>query len=114
MPLVRFDLIEGRDERDLEALLDTTHEVLVSVFGIPVRDRYQVVQEHRPGRLIVQDSGLGIPRSDRIVVLSISSRPRSDESKVVFYAELCRALKERCAIEPTDVMVSITSNTNAD
>jgi Tautomerase enzyme len=45
MPLVRFDLIEGRDERDLEALLDTTHEVLVSVFGIPVRDRYQVVQE---------------------------------------------------------------------
>ena len=103
MPLVRFDLIEGRDERDLEALLDTTHEVLVSVFGIPVRDRYQVVQEHRPGRLIVQDSGLGIPR-----------RPRSDESKVVFYAELCRALKERCAIEPADVMVSITSNTNAD
>jgi hypothetical protein len=114
MPLVRFDLIEGRDERTLEALLDATHEVLVSVFGIPVRDRYQVVQEHRPGRLIVQDSGLDIPRTDKIVMLSIASRPRSDESKVVFYAELCRALKERCAIEPTDVMVSITSNTNAD
>ena len=35
MPLVRFDLIEGRTPQELRSLMDTTHEVLVAVFGIP-------------------------------------------------------------------------------
>jgi hypothetical protein len=34
--------------------------------------------------------------------------------KEKFYAELCRELKENCAIDPNDVIVSIVTNSAAD
>jgi len=60
MPLLCFDLIQGRSEKQIDMILDVTHEVLVKSFDVPDRDRYQIVREHAPSRMIVQDSGLGI------------------------------------------------------
>lgn len=40
MPLLRFDLIEGRDEKSLKRLLDTAHNAMVEAFDVPERDRY--------------------------------------------------------------------------
>lgn len=39
MPLLRFDVIEGRDKETLRKLLDVTHVVVVDAFQVPVRDR---------------------------------------------------------------------------
>jgi len=114
MPLVRLDLIEGRTEAQIASLLDASHRALVCAFGIPERDRYQVVQEHRRNNLVVQDSGLKIPRTDRVVVVSVTTRPRSEASKLAFYEHLCRQLKVSCAIESSDVVVSIVTNSDAD
>ena len=114
MPLIRLDLIEGRNEAEIASLLDASHRALVSAFGIPERDRYQVVHEHRRDHVVVQDSGLAIPRTDRVVLFSITTRPRSEESKLAFFEDLCRLLKVRCGIESSDVIVSIVTNTDAD
>jgi hypothetical protein len=62
MPLVRFDLVRGRDPQEIADLLDATHRVLVLAFGIPERDRYQIVNEHPATHFVVQDTGLGIAR----------------------------------------------------
>jgi hypothetical protein len=114
MPLVRFDLVRGRDPQEIADLLDATHRVLVLAFGIPERDRYQIVNEHPATHFVVQDTGLGIARSDKVVVVTIISRPRSEESKLKFYAELCRELESSCNIPPSDVMVSMVINSDAD
>ncbi len=114
MPLIKFDLIEGRSPQEIQDLLDATHRALVSSFGIPQRDRYQIVNEHPATHLIVQDSGLGIERTKNVVVLTVISRPRSEEAKLRFYEELCRELKSSCNIAPSDVMVSIVTNTDSD
>jgi hypothetical protein len=115
MPLVKFDLIQGHSPHELQSLLDATHRSLVSAFGIPERDRYQVVNEHPSTHLVVQDSGLGIERTKDVVMLTItSSRPRSEESKVRFYGELCRELMSSCKIDPSDVMVAIVTNSDSD
>jgi hypothetical protein len=114
MPLVRLDLIEGRNAAEIASLLDASHRALVSAFGIPERDRYQVVHEHRRDHVVVQDSGLAIPRTDRVVLVSITTRPRSEGSKLAFFEDLCRLLKVRCGIESSDVIVSIVTNTDAD
>src|ERR1700680_2937165 len=84
MPLVRLDLIEGRNEAEIASLLDASHRALVSAFGIPERDRYQVVHEHRRANVVFQDSGLAIPRTDRVVLVSITTRPRSEASKLIW------------------------------
>lgn len=82
MPLVRIDLIEGRSKEQITSLLDATHRAIVSAFNVPVRDRYQIIGEHPSSHLVAQDTGLGIERSDNVVIFSITSRPRSDDNKL--------------------------------
>ena len=53
MPLLCFDLIQGRSEHQIETILHVTHEVLVKSFNVPERDRYQIVRQHAPSGTIV-------------------------------------------------------------
>jgi Tautomerase enzyme len=114
MPLVRIDALAGRSENEIKTLLDAAHRAMLSAFKVPERDRYQVYHEHPPAHLIVEDTGLGIRRTENVVVVTVTSRPRSQEAKLEFYKTLCRELKESCGIEPSDVMVSIVINSDAD
>ena len=114
MPLIRIDALSGRTPEQIKQLLDAAHRAMLTAFNVPERDRYQIYQEHPPEHFIVEDTGLGIPRSRQVVVVSVVSRPRSQEAKQTFYAELCRELKQSCGIEASDVMVSIVTNTDAD
>ena len=66
MPILRFDLIEGRDEKSVTQLLDAAHDAVVKALGVPARDRYQIVRQHPAHELIVQDTGLGIERTKNV------------------------------------------------
>jgi len=114
MPLLRFDVMEGRSADQIATLLDAAHRAVLSAFGVPAGDRYQIVHQHAASHFVVQDTGLDIARSDNVVVISVTSRPRTRADKEKFYVELCRELKESCGIEPSDVMVNIVSNTDED
>lgn len=114
MPLIRLDVVEGRSEAEIKTLLDATHRAVLSAFKVPERDRYQIVHQHPVSHLVVEDTGLGIPRTRNVVVMTVTSRPRSVESKQAFYRDLCRELKNSCGIEPSDVVVSIVVNSDAD
>jgi len=114
MPLVRFDILEGRSDEQVKALLDAAHRAVVEAFDVPAEDRYQIVSEHKAGRLIALDTGLGIARSRNVTLVSVVSRPRSEEAKQRFYSVLCNQLRNACNIEPDDVIVSITTNSDAD
>ena len=114
MPLLRFDLIEGRSDAELETLLDAAHRAMLEAFQVPERDRYQIVHEHTPGQMIVQDTGLNIPRTEKVVFVQVTSRPRKRAQKEAFYRLLCEELERSCGIAPSDVVVSIVENTDAD
>jgi hypothetical protein len=114
MPLLRFDLIEGRSESEIRKILDATHEVLLETLKVPKRDRYQVVHEHKRSRIVVEDTGLGFVRSDRVLLLQVTSRPRSREMKENFYRLLVERLASRCGIPPDDVIVNFVTNADED
>ncbi|GFO80439.1 tautomerase family protein [Methyloceanibacter sp.] len=114
MPLLRFDLIEGRNDEEIQDLLDAAHRAMLAAFKVPERDRYQIVHEHKPGQMIVEDTGLDIPRTEKVVLLQVTSRPRTREQKETFYRLLCEELEKTCGIAPSDVMVSIVENTDGD
>lgn len=114
MPLVRIDAMTGRTPEQVKALLDASHRAMLAAFKVPERDRYQIYNEHAPNHFIVQDTGLGIARTNNVIVVTVISRPRTEEMKRSFYAELCRELKQACGMEPSDVMVSLVTNTDAD
>jgi phenylpyruvate tautomerase PptA (4-oxalocrotonate tautomerase family) len=114
MPLLRFDLIKGRTEPEIAALLDAAHDAMLEAFNVPLRDRYQIVHEHEPSRVRFEDTGLDIPRTDKFVLVSVTTRPRTTDEKTTFYSLLTKAFSERCGIAPSDVMVNFVTNTDAD
>ena len=114
MPLLYFNVVEGRTDAELKAMLDAAHRAILAAFKVPARDRYQIVNEYKPSRMIVEDTGLGIARTDKVVVVQVVSRPRGKKAKQKFYKLLVEELQQSCGIAPTDVMVSIIENTDED
>jgi hypothetical protein len=113
MPFLRVDAHEGRTKDQVRGLLDAIHRAIVSAFGVPLRDRYQIYQEHSGSNFIVQDTGLGINRTDKVLFIGITSKQRTKEQKTNLYKRLCEELKS-CGIEPNDIVVSIVTNSDAD
>ena len=115
MPLVRIDVVEGRRSPEaLRRLADTVQEVMLDVFAAPPGDRYQVITEHPSGHVICEDTGLGIERSDDLVVLQVFQQGRTDDQKRALYAALARRLAAATALAPGDLIVSVVANTRAD
>ncbi len=114
MPLLRFDILEGRTDDEIGQLLDAAHTAMVEAFGVPLSDRFQVVHEHKPSRVRFGDIGLGIERSDKVVLLQITAMPRSGKQKETFYRLLVERLHAACGIAPEDVIVSYLGNGNDD
>ena len=114
MPLLRFDLIEGRSEAELKSLLDAAHRAMLAAFGVPPRDRYQIVTEHPRSHMVIEDTELGIARSDKLVVVQVTTRKRKKKMKEAFYRLPCEELERACFIPPSDVMVTMVENRDED
>jgi phenylpyruvate tautomerase PptA (4-oxalocrotonate tautomerase family) len=114
MPLLYFDVVEGRTPGEIKALLDTAHAATVEAFGVPERDRYQVVRSHPADEIVALDTGLGIDRSDRMVIIHVVSRRRSRAQKERLYALLAERLRRDCGLDPADLIVSVTENDDED
>jgi hypothetical protein len=114
MPLLKCDLIEGRDPQSIQQLLDVAHRAVVTALGVPERDRYQIVYQHPAHELIIQDTGLGLERSDNVIVISITSRYRTVERKQKLYKTLVEELESHCGIDPQDIVVSLVTTEDAD
>jgi phenylpyruvate tautomerase PptA (4-oxalocrotonate tautomerase family) len=114
VPLVRIDLVQGRTDEEVATLADTVQEVMEDVFAAPPRDRYQVISEHPPGRMVLQDTGLGFERTDSVVLVQVFQQGRTTEQKKALYAALAERLEAKAGLAPTDLMVSVSENTLAD
>jgi len=114
MPLLKFDIIQGRNDEQLKTLLDATHQAMVEAFEVPASDRYQCVTQHRPGELVLHDTGLGYTRSANVLLLTVISRPRSQGQKTAFYRLLAERLRADCGLSPDDLIVSLVENADAD
>jgi len=113
MPFVRVDAYEGRSKEQVKNLLDAIQRAVLSAFGVPLRDRYQVYQEHSESNFIIQDTGLNIDRTRKVIFIAITSRQRTEQQKTNLYIELVEELKA-CGIEQNDIVVSIVTNSDTD
>jgi phenylpyruvate tautomerase PptA (4-oxalocrotonate tautomerase family) len=114
MPLVRIDVQEGRTPDELRKLADTIQDVMLDVFAAPPRDRYQIITEHPKGHIIADDTGLGLQRTDRIVIIQIFQQGRSTEQKQAMYAELAKRLEAECGVPGEDLIISVMANRHVD
>jgi phenylpyruvate tautomerase PptA (4-oxalocrotonate tautomerase family) len=110
MPLVRIDLLPGRSPDQITAIADAVHDAIVDVYGIPPRDRFQVINELPGGRIIAQDAGLGFERSGGVVMIQIfTQRGRTDDAKQALYARIASGL-ETVGVAGEDVFIGYVEN----
>lgn len=114
MPLLRIDLYKGRTDAERKTLLDTIHRAMLAAFKVPERDRYQVVHEHDPATMLMEDTGLDIPRTEKFVFIQVTTRPRTRAEKEHFYRLAVEELEKTCGIAPSDVMINMVTCTDED
>jgi len=79
----------------------------------PQRDRYQIIHEHPTSHFIVEDTGLGITRTRKCVVIQITTRPRDRRRRKLLQPALPRVGVD-VRIPPSDVVVSMVTNSDED
>lgn len=114
MPIVRLDIVRGRSQDEIKDLVDAVHAAVVESFGLPMSDRYQILNEHAATEIVALDTDLGFQRSQKVVLIQITTRPRSVEEKETLYRRLAEVLLERCCLPTSELVVSLTENTDAD
>jgi len=114
MPLIRLDIIEGKKEKEILSILDVIHESAVKALDIPDSDRYQIVTQHKPYEMVIDDTGLGLDRTKDVMVISVTSNKRDEEKKIRLYKFITENLEEKCNISKENVMINVVENTSAD
>ena len=107
MPLVRIDLIKGKDEAYRRKLGETVYQALRSV-GVPELDRFQVIAEHDEGNFLFDPEYLGIQRSKNLVIIQITwNAGRSIAQKQALYLAIADGLHEAVGLRREDVFINL-------
>lgn len=114
MPLVRIDLIKGRSEEQLATLADTVYQVERDVFAAPEDDRYIIIHEHEPGRMVIGSTGLGYQRTSEAMVIQFTEQGRDRDQKEALYRTLAERLQASIGLRPEDLIVSVVANKPED
>lgn len=56
----------------------TQKKICCWTFAAPKRDRYQVIHNRKPGRIIAEDMGVGFERTDAVVIIQIIQQGRTE------------------------------------
>jgi phenylpyruvate tautomerase PptA (4-oxalocrotonate tautomerase family) len=112
MPLVRISVIEGTSASRIAAIGEGIHRAMIETINIPPDDRFQVITEHGPDRLVFDRGHQGIASSAAgFVLVQIKLRSgRTNEQKQALYARIAAHLEEAAGVRPEDVMVTLIEN----
>jgi hypothetical protein len=107
MPLVRIDHSDARTNS--AEIAGAIHEAIVAVYGIPVRDRFQVITSRGASTIVAEDAGLGFDRTDPVIIQIFTQRGRTDQAKQTLYAEIAGRLGT-VGVAPEDVFIGYVEN----
>jgi phenylpyruvate tautomerase PptA (4-oxalocrotonate tautomerase family) len=114
MPLVRLDLPAGLPPGRVAALAEAVHRAMVETIDVPERDRFQVITEQAPERLVLDPSFPEARRSPQASIVHITlRRGRSEDKKRALFAAIARGVAA-AGHDPDDIMVVLAENEPAD
>ncbi|USS93493.1 tautomerase family protein [Fructilactobacillus ixorae] len=111
MPLMRIDMVKGRRTPDeIKRVMQLSYDLTRKDLGVPEDDRFQVVTQHEAYEMKLMDAGLGIKRSDDILLFEILSTPRTMGQKKQYCQDMAQAFHEELGMDPADVMIVFATN----
>ena len=108
MPLVRIDLLRGRNPGFGRQVGEVVYRSMVDAIDVPKNDNFQVIGEHSMETLVFDLGYFGIARSEGFVAVQITlSEGRSLEKKRLLYQTIAERLHAELGIRPQDVFVNL-------
>lgn len=108
MPLIRIEIIKGKDSAYKQTLMDAVHEALVNALGIADWDRFQRLYELDADCFQRSES-----KTEQFTMIEITMFPgRTKEQKANVFSEIVRLLGDRLGIASTDVFIVIQEPPN--
>ena len=96
------------------AIADAIHNAIVEIYGIPERDRFQIVNQLDYGSIIALDAGLGFERTEGVVMIQIfTQRGRSETVKKTLFGKIAENLGE-AGVLPQDIFIGYQENGPSD
>ena len=102
MPLVRVDMIKGKDKEYKKTLLDCIHEGLGESIGIEDWDRFQRIVE-----IDREDFETAPGKTDNFMIIEITMFPGRTKEKKALIERVTAKLVERLSIAAADVFIVI-------
>ena len=107
MPLARIDLRKGKDAAYRQQVARVVYDAMVGV-GVPVNDRFELVNEHDAGNFQYDPDYLGIHRTDDLVIIQITwNEGRTVEQKKQLYKTIADGLAKSPGVRPEDVFINL-------
>jgi phenylpyruvate tautomerase PptA (4-oxalocrotonate tautomerase family) len=107
MPLVRIDLLKGKDATYRQLVSRAVYEAMVGS-GVPENDRFQIVSEHDANNFLYDPTYLGIHRTDDLVIIQITwNEGRTVEQKKGLYRAIADGLAKSPGIRTEDVFINL-------
>lgn len=113
MPLIQVNLLSKSPEF-IQDLGDNLHQSLMKTWGIPIDDRFHIFHQKQEHELKINPVIFGVDRSEDVILLHITSTPRSRKMKLDFYQDLTERLAKNMNIRRQDIFISIVENTQED
>jgi phenylpyruvate tautomerase PptA (4-oxalocrotonate tautomerase family) len=107
MPLVRIDLLKGKDAAYRQNVGRVVYEAMIGV-GVPEKDRFQIISEHDEHNFIFDPTYLGIERTNALIIIQVTwNDGRTLDQKKVFYKSIVDGLVQAVGIRPEDVLINL-------
>jgi len=108
MPLVKIEIIKGKNLEYKKTVLDAVHVALENAIQIENWDRFQRLYEIEDDLFERSES-----KTDKFTMIEITMFPgRTKEQKSKLYKEILKELNQRLGIEPTDIFIVINEPAN--
>lgn len=108
MPLIRIEILKGKDASYKKTLLDAVHDALAAAIGIPDWDRFQRLHELEP-----ECFERAPEKTDHFTMIEITMFPgRTKAQKARIFEEITKELYTRLGINNGDVFIVIQEPPN--
>ena len=107
MPIVHVNLKKGTSTEYRSAVAQAIKDALLGVLELPDDDYNQVTFEHEPENMIYDPNFWGLPRSEKMIFVSMSFNERSPELKARLFETVADNLVAAVGLRREDVMMRI-------
>ena len=107
MPIARIELARGKSPEHVKAIGQAVYDAMLAI-GVPQNDRFQVITEHDPARLVFDRTYLGIDRTDDFILVQITmNEGRTLELKKKLYQGIADGIHAATGVRKQDVMINL-------